>query len=32
LQTRTSGVNQRGEEVYSIRATAFVPVRDAPAA
>lgn len=32
VQTRTSGVNQRGEEVYSIRATAFVPLRDAPAA
>lgn len=32
IQTRTGGVNQRGEEVYSIRATAFVPLRDAPAA
>lgn len=31
IQTRTGGVNQRGEEVYSIRATAFVPLRDAPA-
>jgi acyl dehydratase len=31
LQTRSSGVNQRGEEVYSIRATAFVPLRKAPA-
>ena len=29
LQTRTGGVNQRGEDVYSIRATAFVPLRDA---
>jgi len=28
LQARSSGVNQRGEEVYSIRATAFVPLRD----
>ena len=28
LQGRTVGVNQRGEEVYSIRATAFVPLRD----
>jgi acyl dehydratase len=32
VQTRTSGVNQRGEEVYSIRATAFVPLRDLPKA
>ena len=31
LQTRTGGVNQRGEEVYSIRATAFVPLRDTAA-
>jgi acyl dehydratase len=31
LQARSSGVNQRGEEVYSIRATAFVPLRDLPA-
>jgi acyl dehydratase len=30
VQTQTGGVNQRGEEVYSIRATAFVPLRDAP--
>ena len=30
LQTRASGVNQRGEEVYSIRATAFVTLRDRP--
>ena len=29
LQTRADGVNQRGEEVYSIRAwSAFVPLRD----
>jgi len=28
LQTRSSGVNQRGEEVYSIQATAFVPLRE----
>ena len=28
LQARSNGVNQRGEEVYSIRATAFVPLRD----
>ena len=27
VQTRTGGVNQRGEDVYSIRATAFVPLR-----
>ena len=32
LQVRSSGVNQRGEEVYSIRATAFVPLRDPKAA
>ena len=32
LQTRADGVNQRGEEVYSIRAwSAFVPLRDPPA-
>jgi acyl dehydratase len=31
LQTQTGGVNQRGEEVYSIRATAFVPLRAAAA-
>ena len=31
LQTQTGGVNQRGEEVYSIRASAFVPLRDAAA-
>lgn len=29
VQTATGGVNQRGEQVYSIRATAFVPLRDA---
>ena len=29
LQTRTGGVNQRGEDVYSIKATAFVPLRNA---
>jgi len=29
LQAASRGVNQRGEEVYSIRATAFVPLRDA---
>src|SRR5438105_11663193 len=28
LQTRSSGVNQRGEEVYSVQATAFVPLRN----
>ena len=28
LQGRTTGTNQRGEEVYSITATAFVPMRD----
>jgi len=27
LQAVSGGVNQRGEEVYSIRATAFVPMR-----
>jgi acyl dehydratase len=32
LQARSSGVNQRGEEVYSIRATAFVPLREPKAA
>jgi acyl dehydratase len=31
LQSRSGGVNQRGEEVYSIKATAFVPLRDPPA-
>jgi acyl dehydratase len=31
LQARTGGVNQRGEDVYSIKATAFVPLRDPPA-
>ena len=31
LQTQTGGVNQRGEQVYSIRASAFVPLRDAAA-
>jgi acyl dehydratase len=31
LQSATSGVNQRGEEVYSIKATAFVPLRHPPA-
>jgi acyl dehydratase len=30
LQASTHGVNQRGEEVYSIKATAFVPLRDRP--
>jgi acyl dehydratase len=29
LQIRTTGTNQRGEEVYSILATAFVPMRGA---
>lgn len=29
LQAVSRGVNQRGEEVYSICATAFVPLRDA---
>ena len=28
VQAASRGVNQRGEEVYSIRATAFVPLRD----
>jgi len=28
LQGRTTGTNQRGEQVYSITATAFVPMRD----
>lgn len=28
LQAASRGVNQRGEEVYSIRATAFVPLRE----
>jgi acyl dehydratase len=27
LQAQTTGTNQRGEEVYSITATAFVPMR-----
>ena len=27
LQGRSGGVNQRGEDVYSIQATAFVPLR-----
>ena len=31
LQARSIGVNQRGEEVYSIQATAFVPLREAAA-
>jgi acyl dehydratase len=31
VQARSGGVNQRGEEVYSIKATAFVPLRNAPA-
>jgi acyl dehydratase len=30
LQSRSSGVNQRGEEVYSITATGFVPLRNPP--
>jgi acyl dehydratase len=30
LQSRSVGVNQRGEEVYSIQATAFVPLRHPP--
>jgi acyl dehydratase len=30
LQNRSSGVNQRGEEVYSFQGTAFVPLRDPP--
>jgi acyl dehydratase len=29
LQARTSGTNQRGEQVYSLLATAFVPRRNA---
>lgn len=29
LQSRTSGINQRGEPVYSLLATAFVPRRNA---
>ena len=29
LQARTSGINQRGEQVYSFLATAFVPRRNA---
>ena len=29
LQSRTSGINQRGEQVYSLLATAFVPRRNA---
>jgi acyl dehydratase len=28
LQARTSGINQRGEQVYSLLATAFVPRRN----
>ena len=31
VQVRSSGVNQRGEEVYSVRGIAFVPLRDRPA-
>ena len=31
LQSATRGVNQRGEDVYSVKATAFVPMRDAQA-
>src|SRR5437868_13310306 len=31
LLTRSGGVNQRGEDVYSIKATAFVPLRNPPA-
>jgi acyl dehydratase len=31
LQSRGGGVNQRGEEVYSITSTAFVPLRNPPA-
>ena len=30
LQSRSSGVNQRGEEVYSVTATGFVPLRNPP--
>jgi len=29
VQSRTTGINQRGEEVYSITATGFVPLRGA---
>lgn len=29
LQATTTGTNQRGEQVYSITATAFVPMREA---
>src|ERR1043166_2369807 len=29
VQVRSCGVNQRGEEVYSVRGIAFVPLRDA---
>jgi acyl dehydratase len=29
LTSRTTGTNQRGEEVYSITASAFVPMRKA---
>ena len=29
LTARTTGTNQRGEEVYSITASAFVPMRKA---
>ena len=29
LQSRASGINQRGEQVYSLLATAFVPRRNA---
>ena len=31
LQSRAAGINQRGEHVYSLLATAFVPRRDAGA-
>ena len=31
LQSRTSGINQRGEQVYSLLATAFVPRRNVSA-
>ena len=31
LQSRTSGINQRGEQVYSLLATGFVPRRNAGA-
>jgi acyl dehydratase len=30
LQARNTGINQRGEPVYSLLATAFVPRRNAP--